>query len=57
MPESTFERAHLEEQIRDAGLRHQEALDQIDVVDKQIKELEVKQARANSLLKYVRIFR
>ena len=42
MLENIYERSHLEEQIRDAESRHQEALDQIDVVDKQIRDLEVK---------------
>jgi hypothetical protein len=42
MPEpSSFDRAHLEDQIRDARLRHQKAEEQIEVVDNQIKELEV----------------
>jgi hypothetical protein len=42
MLENSYERSHLEEQIRDAESRHNEALNQIDVVDKQIRDLEVK---------------
>ena len=43
MPEpASFDRSHLEDLIRDARLRYQKAEDQIDVIDKQIKELEVR---------------
>ena len=37
----SFLRPLLEERLHQAGLRQQEALDQIDNIDKQIKELEV----------------
>ena len=39
--EDTYGRNLMEEGLHEAGLRQQEALDQIDIVDKEIKEMEV----------------
>ena len=39
--EDSYGRNLMEEQLHEAGLRQQEALDQIDIVDKEIKEMEV----------------
>ena len=39
----SLERDYIEDQIRDAELRHRKALEQMSEVDKQIKELEVGQ--------------
>ena len=43
MPDpANFDRSHLEDQIRDARLRCQKAEEEIEAIDKQIKELEVR---------------